>query len=204
MSVCRLLPCIRWFYPEAVSVFRTDDQLICLTFDDGPDPDSTPEILDTLARHKIKAIFFCTGERAGRYPQLISQIIEEGHTTGNHTYGHIDGLIVSVKKYLDNVEMAAPLTSYTIFRPPYGRMRPGQYKALSEVYKIILWDLMVCDYKKNVTGDSIVNDLFNKLRPGSIMVMHDKPVSVKKKFLGRFIESCINSGYSFIVPDFNI
>ena len=75
-----------WLYPEAIFRMKTDEKLLCLTFDDGPDPDSTPELLDLLERHNIKGIFFCDGRAAEKYPELIDLIISNGHLTGNHGY----------------------------------------------------------------------------------------------------------------------
>jgi peptidoglycan/xylan/chitin deacetylase (PgdA/CDA1 family) len=81
----------RVFYPGAFFRFRTREKVLCLTFDDGPDPESTPEILEILAARKVKALFFCTGRNAELYPRLVQQIRAAGHITGNHGFDHLNG-----------------------------------------------------------------------------------------------------------------
>ena len=95
---------LRWIYPSALWRMDATEHSVYLTFDDGPIPESTPFILDTLREFGIKATFFVVGENAERYPELLKRIKEEGHSVGNHTYNHMGSLRHYVKTYLKNVE----------------------------------------------------------------------------------------------------
>jgi peptidoglycan/xylan/chitin deacetylase (PgdA/CDA1 family) len=86
-----------WLYPEAIFRIRTTEKLLCLTFDDGPDPGSTPQLLDILDKYNIKSLFFCDGRAAEKYPDLIKRMISRGHIIGNHGYSHLDGWRTSLK-----------------------------------------------------------------------------------------------------------
>ncbi len=191
-----------WLFPEAVTRIRTSEKLIWLTFDDGPDPDSTPWILEILQSYNIKATFFCTGKSAGDYPELMTGIRMGGHIIGNHGYMHIDGWFTGKEDYIRNAEKAVPFTSGWLFRPPYGRLTPGQYNILSEKFRIILWDLMPYDFDRSFTARDSLNILMDKMRTGSIIVLHDKPDSSSQKYLDEFIGRSLDKGYDFVsVPD---
>jgi len=112
-------PCLllRLLYPDAIFRIRTTQKQLFLTFDDGPDPDSTPQLLDILDRNNIKAQFFCSGKAALKYPDLSSSIKSRGHQTGNHGNNHLNGWLTSTNRYLSDVSEAAPHTSYNLFRP---------------------------------------------------------------------------------------
>jgi len=189
-----------WLYPEAVFRLKTDEKLLCLTFDDGPDPASTYELIDLLNKYNVKAIFFCDGRAAEKYPELMKLIVSNGHMVGNHGYSHPDGLRTSIEKYMEDISKADSLTSSILFRPPFGRMKTGSYRNLKKKYKIILWDIMPYDFDKNFSSDKSLQVLKKKLRPGSIIVLHDTPNSSANKIIGEFITFAISSGYRFEMP----
>jgi peptidoglycan/xylan/chitin deacetylase (PgdA/CDA1 family) len=191
-----------WFFPDAIFRLRTTEKLLYLTFDDGPDPDSTPQLLDILDRYNIKAVFFCTGRAAEKYPGLINQITKRGHLTGNHGYDHLNGWRTSFDEYVTDVTNAAPFTSSLFFRPPYGRIRFNQYKKLKKKYQIVFWDIMPYDYDTSFGGDNSLKILKNKIRPGSIIVFHDTSKSVANEILEEFITFSVNRGYRFDLSDF--
>ncbi len=117
-----------WLYPEAVFRIKTTEKRLFLTFDDGPDPVSTPQLLDILKKHNIRALFFCKGKAAEKYPGLVGQIRKSGHIIGNHGYEHLDGWRTDSVKYIDDVTRASYFTSDKIFRPPFGRLSNKQRK----------------------------------------------------------------------------
>ncbi|OFX86745.1 MAG: hypothetical protein A2X06_17795 [Bacteroidetes bacterium GWC2_40_22] len=196
-------PCIiaGYFYPEALFRIKTTDKIICLTFDDGPDPSSTPVLLEILDRYKIKALFFCIGSRAEKYPDLVKRIIEEGHIMGNHTYSHLNGWSTSVKSYTRDVEKASALTSGKWFRPPFGRLRLLQYYRLKQKYKILFWDVMPYDFDDSFPREDSLRILLKKIRPGSVIVLHDRYRPDISNYVNQFIESAIRKGYRFVLPD---
>lgn len=189
-----------WIYPDAIFRIRTTEKILYLTFDDGPDPDSTSQLLDILGRYKIKALFFCDGRAAEEYPDLIDKIKSNGHLIGNHGYNHLNGWLTKLKDYIADTEKAASYTSDSIFRPPYGRLRPDQYRKLNETYKIFFWDLMPYDFDTRLGSNISFNILKRKMRKGSIIVLHDKPQSSAITILGKFIDYSLSCGYRFDLP----
>jgi len=196
---CFIAGCL---YPDAIFRIKTSEKLLCLTFDDGPDPDSTPQLLDILDKHNIKALFFCDGRVAEKYPDLINRMISKGHITGNHGYNHLNGWTTSLKKYIADVAKAAPYTSFRLFRPPYGRLRFDQYIKLKEKYKIVLWDIMPYDFDTSFGSENSLRILKNKIRTGSIIVLHDTSHSSANTIIDEFLTFSVNSGYRFELPDF--
>ncbi len=175
-------------WPEMIFRIKAEVKELCLTFDDGPDPDLTPSVLDLLGERNVNALFFCAGIKAEKYPRLRERIISEGHKVGNHGYFHLDGWRTSRKDYIENVERAAGLTSGNLFRPPYGRLKLSQYHDLRGRYRIIGWDLMPYDFDINMGRGKMLEILEKKIRPGSIVVLHDAVGSLAPSILGEFID----------------
>jgi peptidoglycan/xylan/chitin deacetylase (PgdA/CDA1 family) len=153
---------------------------VYLTFDDGPIPESTPFILETLRQYDIKATFFMVGDNVRKYPDLYQQILDEGHQVGNHTHNHISGLRHSIKEYMYNVEKANAYIRSRLMRPPHGWMRLAQYAWLSRKYKVVMWDLVTRDYSKWMTAEDIVANVRRYARNGSIITFHDSLKSIDK------------------------
>lgn len=189
---------VRLFYPQALMRLRTEKKELVLTFDDGPDPESTPGILEILERHNTRALFFCTGRNAEKYPELTGRIRSAGHKTGNHGYDHIDGLRYSEKDYAENAIRGAEFTSTEIFRPPYGRMRKSQYRLMAGNYRIIMWDLMPYDFDNRMKPGKCLDIMKKKTRPGSIIVLHDTGTSLVLSFLDEFLDFASSNGYVFV------
>ena len=188
-----------WLYPEAIFRIKTDEKVLYLTFDDGPDPDSTPELINLLYNYKIRAIFFVDGRAAERYPELVVQLLSGGHIVGNHGYSHDDGWKTSVEKYIEDVSKTDGFTNSRFFRPPFGRMKIGQYRKLKEKYKIVLWDIMPYDFDKKFGKEKSLQVLKKKIRPGSIIVLHDTPSSTANSIIGEFVAYATECGYRFEV-----
>ena len=136
----------KWF-PAAVWRMPGEEKTVYLTFDDGPVPSVTPWVLDLLNENQVKATFFAVGENVFRYPEIYEQILEDGHAVGNHTYHHLQGLKSSNLEYFKDIEQANRLIGSNLFRPPHGWLTRGQYLFLSQKYKIVMWDVIYCDYK---------------------------------------------------------
>lgn len=187
----------RIFFPDIIFRVKDAGKSLFLTFDDGPDPVSTPVILDILEEYNIKAVFFCRGDKAKKYPGLLDEITGRGHITGNHGYSHTDGWKSSLNRYLEDIERAAGLTSSRLLRPPYGRITPLQYLQLRKKYRIVLWDLMPYDFDRTYGHGRSLALLKKMIRPGSVIVLHDTADSTAPLFLRNFILSSMNQGYSF-------
>jgi peptidoglycan/xylan/chitin deacetylase (PgdA/CDA1 family) len=180
---------IRYVYKRITWGFSISEPTVYLTFDDGPNPNITPWILDELKKHDFKATFFCVGENVKRYPAIYKRILKEGHAVGNHTMKHENGLKVSVEKYMESVGEASKLIDSKLFRPPYGKITPSLVRKLKKEYRIILWSWLSYDYDAKVSIDKIIEQA-NRIQAGDILVLHDndKLVNRQKDLLPKLIE----------------
>lgn len=172
---------LRWIYPRALWRMNPEEHSVYLTFDDGPIPEATPFILDTLKQYGAKATFFVVGENAKRHPELLERILAEGHRVGNHTYNHLGCLRHLVRTYLHNIEITDELIHSDLFRPPHGWMWKTSYRRiLRRGYKIVMWDLVTRDYSRNLNAFDIVRNVVLYARNGSIITFHDSLKSIEK------------------------
>lgn len=191
-----------WFtgmFPEAFWQIPTEEKVVYLTFDDGPIPGVTSKVLQILKENQIKATFFCVGENVDKYPEIFNQIIEEGHLVGNHTYNHIKGFKCSNSIYFENIEKANKIIKSNLFRPPYGLLKNSQFNILKLKYKIIMWDVISCDYDSKLTPEDCFTNVINFVRNGSIITFHDSFKAEKNVLsaLPKVIEYLKEQGYSF-------
>ena len=166
----------------------THDKRVYLTFDDGPIQEITPAILDVLAKYGVKATFFMVGDNIQKHPDIYARVLNEGHRVGNHTFHHLKGSRCSLKDYMTDVDACEQLIGQSgklhLFRPPYGKMKPAQKRAVLERgYEIILWDVLTHDYNPRYTPEKMLAIVKRYTREGSIINFHD---SVKSG--GRTIE----------------
>lgn len=189
---------------------------VAITFDDGPDPEFTPEILDILKQKDVKATFFLVGKNVERYPSIAKRIAEEGHLLGNHTYSHKSliplskNATVSEIKKAENAILNATGQRPTLFRPPRGIYSDFARKFLQdERYTIVLWDVSAIDWAE-LSPNSIVANVMNNTGPGSIILLHDSGDLVKYKggdrtstvkALPQIIDNLRREGYEFITID---
>lgn len=175
------------------------EKAVYLTFDDGPIPEATPFILDTLAEFGIHATFFMVGDNVRKYPELYRRVVEEGHRVGNHTFHHIGGFRHSVRAYSADIEQANQLLHTNLFRPPHGWMRLVQYFWLRRKYRIVMWDLVTRDYSKWMTAGDVLANVKQYARNGSIITFHDSLKSIDKLHyaLPKSIKWLKEQGYEF-------
>lgn len=176
-----------------------------LTFDDGPTLGITEWVLSVLKEYNAKATFFCTGENAENNPELFKQIIEKGHSVGNHGYSHIKGWRTSNKKYYQNVRRASDFINSNLFRPPYGRIKPSQIKQLKKEFKIIMWDVLTRDYNTNLKKETCLKKTLNSVKSGSIILFHDTRKAEKnlKYVLPEVLKYYTTNGYQFNSIEFS-
>lgn len=206
----RLVPEIATVYatriPSAVPAmfpeFRwTGERGLCdvhLTFDDGPHPEWTPRILDMLAEKGHKATFFCVGENIERHPEVFDRIRKEGHSWGNHTMHHESGWTTGHFQYLRSFLDCEALTGSGLFRPPYGRMRRSQAKAISARSEIVMWDLLTGDFDARRSASDCLKATLPHFQPGSIAVLHDSTKAAERTMglLQGLIETMEMNGWS--------
>lgn len=189
----------RVLFPECVWRLHNNDKTVYLTFDDGPIPEVTPWVLDLLDSYNIKATFFCVGDNVKRNPELFQEIKRRGHSVGNHTMNHLQGIKTTSRRYLRNVAEANELIDSPFFRPPHGLLRWEQASVLREHYTIIMYDVVSRDYNRKLTGEQVLNIVKRYTRQGSIIVFHDSLKAEKnmKYALPKAIEWLKEQGYKF-------
>ncbi len=169
------------FFIPVIDRLATTDSIIALTFDDGPDPVVTPQVLDILARHGAHGTFFVLGERAARYPELIRRMHREGHTVGTHTQHHQVrfhfGSPAFVKKEIeDAIAVVAAILpeSPVLFRPPQGLRTPLFESGWRRTHGLtcVTWSVRGLDSFQTTAG-AIVSRVKTKLEPGAIVTLHD-------------------------------
>ena len=171
-------PLFRLFFGNLTWRVKTKSKLIYLTFDDGPVPEVTPQVLDILDDFGWKATFFCVGDNVRKHPEVYQDVLNRGHSVGNHSFNHIRGYNYSVDDYVANVNKASEYINSKLFRPPHGRITFAQIKALEKAYDIVMWDVITYDYDRKKKPEQIMKTIRRYLRKGSIVVFHD---SVKAK-----------------------
>lgn len=193
----------RLLFPEAIWRIKRKKSrpVVYLTFDDGPIPEETPWVLDLLDRYDIKATFFMVGDNVRRHPELLDEVRRRGHSYGNHTMHHLQGMKVRAHRYLHDVAEAAQLIDSTLFRPPHGLLRWKQAKALKMHFNIVMYDLVTRDYSRKLTGEEVLANVRRYARNGSIIVFHDslKASANMRYALPRAIEWLREQGYDFDV-----
>lgn len=153
---------------------------VALTFDDGPHPTLTPQLLDILAAHRARATFYVIGRNAERYPQLLQRMVAEGHEIGNHTwshpslFGHGDSaLLREIDRTNDAVRAAVGFTPVSL-RPPYGNLYPRQARMLYDARAMttVLWSVDPQDWQR--PGSSVVADrILRASGSGAVILSHD-------------------------------
>jgi peptidoglycan/xylan/chitin deacetylase (PgdA/CDA1 family) len=155
---------------------------VYLTFDDGPIPEVTPQVLAILAQYKVKATFFMVGENIDKHPDIFRMVLDAGHAVGNHTYNHLKGIKYSCSEYLSNVRKweEAFQRNYhithpsSLFRPPYGKAWFWQRRAIARRgYELVYWDVLTRDYDRTQTPEAMLARIKRCTRPGSIINFHD-------------------------------
>ncbi|MCP4049352.1 MAG: polysaccharide deacetylase family protein [bacterium] len=182
----------------------TTKKIAALTFDDGPNIYYTRKLLKILKKNNIKATFFLIGKQIERSPEILIQIDEEGHETGNHSYAHDrlynlseTGLKEDIAKsqyifytYLDKLPV--------FIRPPYGKIRWHDQNIFKPYFdNIILWTIDSRDYKKHLTADQITERVVERIHPGAIILFHDSnPRTITA--VPQIINELKSQGYRFV------
>lgn len=191
---------LRWLYPSLLWHRPRADKRIFLTFDDGPIPDVTPWVLNTLKTYGVQATFFCVGANIEKNPDIFRRIVDEGHQVANHTYNHLNGWHHPCDHYVQNVDLCERLTGTRLFRPPYGRGTRSQYRALADQgFQVVMWDVLSGDFDVKLTPEKCLQGVLRHTRNGSIVVFHDNLKAVPRLHyaLPRAIAHWLDAGYAF-------
>lgn len=195
----------RLLFPEAIWRIKIPRRkVVYLTFDDGPVPEVTPQVLDMLDRLQVPATFFMVGDNVRRHPELLEEVRRRGHTVGNHTMHHMQGLHSSWRAYARDIAEAEELIGTTLFRPPHGIMKRRQLRLVNARYNVIMYDVVSRDYSRRLTADDVVHNVQRYVRNGSIIVFHDSIKAAPRMLeaLPRIVEWLRSEGYTFrSIPD---
>ena len=161
--------------PQLIWELAVDDA-IYLTFDDGPDPETTPWVLDQLQQYGAKATFFCLGKHLHAYPELAKELIAQNHVVGNHTWNHSNGWQTSAVSYQEDVTLCDDAlrrldVHTTLFRPPYGKVTRKIRKGIGDK-RIVMWSHASYDFDPNLDVHRAIGAL-KKAQAGSIVLFHD-------------------------------
>ncbi|MGB2867178.1 MAG: polysaccharide deacetylase family protein [Bacteroidota bacterium] len=194
---------IRILFPSVLC--RTTSPGIHLTFDDGPHPVATPQVLNILREHKVKATFFLTGEKAQQYPDLVRRIRDEQHAIGNHGYSHENLFLKSGAFVRREIEMTSSLirslvgTTTRLFRPPFGSFDLRTLRIARDLdHRVVLWSYDSRDFEAG--GKKGELELVPAtLTPGSIVLLHDNGSTAQSisGYLPRLVESLQERGTTF-------
>ncbi len=194
---------LRLIYGSCTWRMPTREKVLYLSFDDGPHPEATPFVLDQLAIFNAKASFFCIGKNVQLYPVIYDAILYANHTVGNHTQNHMNGWENNNADYLMDIQKASAHLKSNLFRPPYGRIRFEQIKALRKrkdlPQNIVMWDVLSGDFDTSITGEKCAQNVIQHAGSGSIIVFHDsaKAMDRLRIALPKVLLHFTNLGYQF-------
>jgi len=186
---------IRWNYHlnSLIANYKIDNNQVAITFDDGPHPEFTPKVLELLREYNVKASFFCIGKNIEKHPKLFQQIVNEGHTIGNHTYSHSTGigfmktsdLILEMQQANAIIKKISGLDA-KLFRPPFGVTNPRIKRAVNTVkLQSVAWSIRSLDTTSK-PKEQILKAICNKLTKGDVVLLHDtsdKSVEILEQLL---------------------
>ena len=197
---------LRLFYPSFLWEMPKGEKKLYLTFDDGPHPTITPQVLEILKKFNAKATFFCIGNNVNKYKETFELIKKEGHSVGNHTFNHERGWKTKTSDYIKSVKEADALIQSPLFRPPHGRIKSSQIRAIknlriseSQNFKIVAWTVISYDWDKSLSPEDCFNNVIKNSDDGSIIVFHDSEKAVDNMIpaLTKVLEYYTDKGFTF-------
>jgi len=193
-------------FPSILWEIDTQNKALFLTFDDGPHKTNTAKILDLLSEYTAKATFFMSGKNAERFPDVVHEVKNQGHTVGNHFYSHEKIWLkncISIKNEIEKTdEVLRECTGDNSFfvRPPYGTITPALKRAVSEAgKKIVLWTTNSYDFLADTALSQFKLKNGRRITPGSILLFHDGQENCNVTIeLVRYVLECFSArGFLF-------
>ena len=201
MTIC-LSDVIKIKY-ESVSASSAEKKKVAITFDDGPNPDYTPDLLKGLKERGVSAAFFLLGKEVEKYPELVEQMHAEGHLIGTHSYEHVNLCNLTDEKAIEQVDKTNALIEKItgerpqFIRPPYGCWKKNLDYKTSMIE--VLWDVDPLDWKTG-NSDVVVSRVLKNVEEGDIILLHDASASSVKAALS-IIDKLQEDGYLFVTVD---
>lgn len=151
---------------------KTNEKIVYLTFDDGPEPGITEFVLNQLQKYRFKGTFFCKGVNAEEHSDLLSKIVDQGHSIGNHTYSHLYGFETPCQVYVDDVSHANKFLNAHLFRAPWGGKTLLQFLKLRKHYKLVHWSLDSGDTNDQELIATKFQNMVKHTKRGDIVLFH--------------------------------
>jgi len=188
-------------YPSLIWDMPSIDNKIYITFDDGPHPEVTPQVLKMLDDYNAKATFFCVGENVKKYPETYALLKQNGHAVGNHSFNHLNGWKTNNRDYYKNIDKASEFIESDLLRPPYGRISPSQIKHLKKKFRIIMWSALSYDFDTRVSKETCLELSVKNSTAGTIIVFHDSDKAKENMLfaLKGFLKHFYKQGMEFSV-----
>jgi peptidoglycan/xylan/chitin deacetylase (PgdA/CDA1 family) len=207
---------LKWLNPSLIWNKNRSKKIVYLTFDDGPIPNVTDFVLNTLKSFEAKATFFCIGDNILKHYSIFERIKNDGHVIGNHTFNHLKGWETADDTYLANFLKCQSLTQTNLFRPPFGRIKKSQINKLkAESLKlkasnvklttancklqIVMWDVLSGDFDINLSPEKCYQNVIRNTKNGAIIVFHDslKAFDRLEYALPKVLKYLTEKGYQF-------
>jgi peptidoglycan/xylan/chitin deacetylase (PgdA/CDA1 family) len=196
---------LKRIYPQLIWNNPPGEQKIYLTFDDGPIPMVTPFVLEQLESRACKATFFCIGDNVAKHRDIFHQVIDSGHSIGNHTFHHLNSWVTPANVYLEDVEKCDEVIKTIanfkprLFRPPYGRIKRNVIPHLTREYQVIMWDNLTGDFDPKLTKERCLTSAIKNTADGSIVTFHDslKAQNNLEYTLPALLDHFLKKGFSF-------
>jgi len=217
LVIYALVPTWYYLYLRKPAIGCSEDgKKICLSFDDGPDPEYTERLLRILADYKVRAAFFVVAKKAAQNPEIIRRICEGGHLVGLHSLEHRDAwrnsIVYQAKDFKQALHILHKLgCKVTYYRAPWGHLNLTSM-LLARKYKlrIIQWSVMAQDWEAASSSSRVFERLTSQTKGGSIICLHDSGCGKRAapgapegtlKAVSEFIPLMLQNGYRFVLPD---
>jgi len=209
-----MAPTGKW-YGDTFSGLRRGSKKLALTFDDGPSATNTPRLLETLAKHEVRATFFLIGLHVQQYPQIVRELVQAGHVIGNHTFTHPNLIFASSRQTRMQIQECERVLADTVgehsnlFRPPFGGRRPRSLRIARELGLIpVMWNVTAYDWNSN-GAEKIQANIAGQVRGGDVILLHDGSHSSMTADRSativateRVIQKYKSAGYTFVtIPE---
>lgn len=190
---------LKWYYPDLIWDFNSEEKCVYLTFDDGPTKEYTHWILEQLETYGAKATFFCVGNNVAACRDEFDAILQKGHAVGNHTFNHLNGCNQSLLSYLRDIRKCDEVFKSKLFRPPHGRLSKKQRLVLTKDFQVIMWDVLSGDFDTNLNGEDCYHAVVKNVVNGSVVVFHDskKAAPRLKAALPKILKDLSDRGFTF-------
>lgn len=200
MHLIRIPQVVQQIFPAYQWTVGEDE--VALTFDDGPYPESTPQLLSILNRTNVFASHFLLGRQAEKHPEMLELLKDSSHVVGHHSYSHPNGWQTGDDDYLQDIIKGERAIHSNLFRPPYGKINQRKWRKLQQFLpdtRLVMYSLMPGDFDAFIP-EKLLSNRMDRVRGGDIVVLHDRPDCLHRyaPFLEEWLLSVQKKGLRFV------